>query len=1018
MQKTADKRKRQQAREVFARILAQSDDYREAAAAAGVSERTGRNWRNLVRTPGFAEAGWQRRQRSNLPQSHTQLIGRRQEREQLCQWLRDGRRLITIAGAPGIGKTRLALELGHAIATLSADLLPQWDGIWFCELLDASCEDDLWAAMNQALHRCGRSGPHDCEGLGRALSHYRDIWVLDNADPIVDHVANAITRWLDLCPNSQFIVTSRQPLQVPGEQRLVLGPLAMPSDEGGASSSQAVDLFVDRARLVQPNFTLDDASASAVVDIVQRLDGLPLAIELAATQLDILTVEQLKAHLMVDDNDAVGGGLDLLEYRAYRPQSGLGARSLGDAIAASWRLLAPVEQSALAQCAVFRGGFTLEAFAAVIDHAHLTDSVPAPAVLIQTLMRRSLVYAPPLSEQRGQMRYHLLESIRIFAQRRLNESGLASAAEARHTAYYQNWLGGLAYYRENVQREIDALNEQDNLLIAFRRFLSRTAEQGIDKDNDLAKIPGVAALAVIKLLWYQGRTDLVRSLLDEALVKLHDSSIGDMDESALCSTYIIRFITRHFLGDMAGREHDAKKCLDLARNLPEHVGSAALCRGMQAAGRGHYRQAVEHFRVAVRYFEEANITASRMSGLVYLCGVANEGGDTATVIEIVERTEAVCIAHREEVIAVVMLAQAARALLEQGRAAEARTTAERMAAMDINAFPLIAVEYDVIRAWIEQVEGDLCRASEYLERALRFYRESQNSWRQMYTLLPMGLLAEEMGDVDRARRSLHEALELANHYRNAWFALRALAHLARLAARAGFIAEANGLKERAAAYLPNAEASRAAPLIALTEVFVAVCAATSREQISADWHSACQVMDASKKGVDRGGEIRIVGRLLEKLLTQPPWGRGALSGTGPEVASHAASDRVTIVIGCDGQWVWRSCESEFCAISSTAARAMLQTLATERLRAPGKPVSAQELLSSAWGNLRIQPKPAANRLNNALSHLRAAGLRGILLRATPPVPDRGAGDAGDAGDGEPGFLLDPQVGCLWLTIDD
>jgi predicted ATPase/tetratricopeptide (TPR) repeat protein len=404
--------------------------------------------------------GVQRERRSHSMTGHsaarvplaalTSFVGRKRERCQLEAWLHAGQRLITVLGPPGVGKTRLAREVAQDHVSGSG----AGRGLAWVELFGSANADDVLTVTAQALgvvlagDRDGQPAP---EGVAEALAqHGRLLLVLDNAEQVAPALAELLGIWLRRAPDLVCLVTSRIRLRVAGEHSLTLGPLELPAADDRAErllDCPSVRLFWERARALQPGFSLDGKEA-AMVALARRLDGLPLALELAAARTPLLHVEGLLERL---DRPrrllSMAGRSGTAEYPV----------GLWDAIHMSWELLDADEQRALAECAVFEPGFdlaaaesvlssgqggrtALELLEALVDHSLVAPQASSTSVLAppspDALLDPSLDGAretPPGSTRR---RFHLFNSIRDFASERLAALDPDSQARRRHAAYY------------------------------------------------------------------------------------------------------------------------------------------------------------------------------------------------------------------------------------------------------------------------------------------------------------------------------------------------------------------------------------------------------------------------------------------------------------------------------------------------------------------------------------------------------------------------------------------------------
>ncbi|MDY7103657.1 MAG: BTAD domain-containing putative transcriptional regulator [Actinomycetota bacterium] len=331
------------------------------------------------------------------PRSVSSLVGREQLLDRVAADL-GRRRIVTLVGPGGVGKTRLATELGHRLAGRFAD------GVRFCDLTAAS-DEDVVATLAAVVGVEQRVGVDLLDRVGEVLRHDDGLVVLDNCEHVLERAATVAEHLVGTTEGLVVLATSRERLAVDGEQLCPVDPL---DATGGASP--AVELFVDRARAVDPDFELDSATTATVEALCRRLDGLPLAIELAATRLRSLTLDEV-AHGLGESSAVLRGGRRTIARH----------RSLEAALRWSYDLLDEDERRALGAAAVFASPFDAADVAAV-----LAIDVAAARELLATLVERSLV-------RRADGRFALLETVRQFTREQHDEASTADAAR-RHLA--------------------------------------------------------------------------------------------------------------------------------------------------------------------------------------------------------------------------------------------------------------------------------------------------------------------------------------------------------------------------------------------------------------------------------------------------------------------------------------------------------------------------------------------------------------------------------------------------------
>ncbi|MFV0127311.1 AfsR/SARP family transcriptional regulator [Streptomyces sp. HMX112] len=413
-----------------------------------------------------------------LPSPITRFVGRAGELQRVATSLR-GSRLVTLYGPGGVGKTRLATEFASRADSDTADL------VRLVELAGLRAGDDLPDTVARALGLPGvplleqpHSGRSRFDQLTAFLSARRVLLVLDNCEHLITEVSRFAAELLATCPRLLLLATSREPLMITGEAMCRVGPLHLPSSEAEAEHSTAVQLFCDRAALVRPGFALTPANAAQVVEICRKLDGLPLAIELAAARLRSMSLQQITERL--DDRFrllAVGNRTSAARHRTLRATMDW-----------SWALLTEPERTLARRLSAAGNGVTQDAAAAVGAGPGLAEEdVP---YLLSSLVDRSLLHL--WETEGGEMRYRMHETTRAYCAERLAEAGERESAEAACTRHFlalaehaAGRLRGAGQPRWIARLDAD----HDNVLLALRRAVD-------GEDVDTAVRLGLA------LSWY------------------------------------------------------------------------------------------------------------------------------------------------------------------------------------------------------------------------------------------------------------------------------------------------------------------------------------------------------------------------------------------------------------------------------------------------------------------------------------------------------------------------------------
>ncbi len=416
--------------------------------------------------------------RTNLPAPLTSFVGRQQELREVAQRITD-KRLVTLTGAGGVGKTRLALEVGKWIAAQSPGMTPAHphtavdasqfpDGIWFVDLValaDGSLSTTLVAqAIARPFKQVAQAGHTTLDALQNYLVDKHLLLVLDNCEHLVDACAEISERLLHHCWRLHILATSREELRIPGEEIYPVLPLTLPGPTANAPEQvltcAAAQLFVDRMNARSPLLKIQDEEIATLAHICRQLDGIPLALELTAPLTRSMSLTEIATQL---DNQMA---LLTNSYRTAIPRH----QTMHSALIWSYRLLSPEEQRLLARVAVFAGGWTAAAAKAVcVDEPPATVTATNIVPLLNQLITKSLVLA---ESQNGERRYRLLEPVRQFAYTQLKARSEQGRIQHNHANYFIALAEKMAQVRDTPQEHewLQRLEPERNNLRMVNRW--------------------------------------------------------------------------------------------------------------------------------------------------------------------------------------------------------------------------------------------------------------------------------------------------------------------------------------------------------------------------------------------------------------------------------------------------------------------------------------------------------------------------------------------------------------------
>jgi predicted ATPase len=634
----------------------------------------------------------------NLPVSLTSFIGRKRERAEVAR-LFSASRLVTVMGVGGTGKTRLALQVASDV---QADYP---DGVWLLELAALTDPELLVPTAASVLGVREEPGTPILASLLEAVGAKTMLLVLDNCEHMAAACAELADCMLRACPRLRLLVTSQEGLSVSGELLWRLPTLTAPDVRWGVpvtresvAGFEAVRLFVERAVAAQPRFALTDTNAPAVAAICARLDGIPLAIELAAVRVKVLSPEQILARLKDRFQLLTGGS------RTAVPRQ----QTLRAAVDWSYELLGPPERTLLGRLGVFKGGWTLESAEEV---AGWGDAASRDVLeLLAHLVDKSLV--SPRETVDGGVRYAFLETIRAYAAERAVEAGEWASLEERHAAHFLD----LAQRAEpelqgpEQSRWLDVLAEEhENLRRALRTFLAR-GEAG----------PALRLCAALwRFWWIRGSWTEGRTNIDAALRLAETGGPSPARARALRAGATLA----RGQGAYGEAEHLLQESLRIARALADPTLTSAALFEL-----GNVANEREKLPEARALYDEALALLRQVGDLR---GVAMALHNLAVVAEALQDP-------RE-----------AMRLYEEALALHRDLGNRSMEAHTLNGLGVVA-----------QALGDASTSRSRQEQALAIHRSLGDKRGTSFSLRELGAIAAQLGELPQAGSHLAECMEI------------------------------------------------------------------------------------------------------------------------------------------------------------------------------------------------------------------------------------------------------------------
>lgn len=656
---------------------------------------------------------------NNLPSQLTSFVGRSKEIAEVKQLLSEGR-ILTLTGPGGTGKTRLALQV-------ASEMLESFHSVFFVALAPIMDPGLVASTIAQTLSVPETAGRSILESLKEYLQSKSMLLLLDNFEQVIS-AAPLVSELLSVCSKLKILVTSREGLRITGERLYPVPPLALPNltklpSPQALSQYAAVQLFLQRARMVKPDFTITNETAPTIVEICSRLDGLPLAIELAAARIKLLSPSAMLTRLEHRLQFLTGGARDLPARQ----------QTLRNAIAWSYDLLDENEQKLFQRLSVFIGGCTVDAVEAVVR-----ESTADIALLdqLESLLDKSLVRET--EGRHREPRFVMLGMLREFGLERLEASGQGETIRRCHAEFYLSLAEAAEASLERAEQIqwMDRMEQEHGNLRAALEW-SRTAENA-----------GELCLRLAGTLGYFWE---VRGHFSEGRERL--SALLTMDVAQGRTAARTKLLAR--AAELAYRQSDyaatvafAEECREICRELDDKQGmaSALIKLGNAATEAGDYASASEYLGEALMIWRERDDQHGIARALISLGWVSIRSGDYLL----------------------------ANALLEEALAVSRELGDTRSMGFELSGLGEVALR-----------QGDHTRATQLLEESLSLRKQLGNKWGIGVSLGTLGLVALRQRNWERAVSLLSESLEVRREISDKGGSAWCLERLAEIASAQG-----------------------------------------------------------------------------------------------------------------------------------------------------------------------------------------------------------------------------------------
>ena len=915
-------------------------------------------------------------QRTNLWAHGSAFVGRVADLAELRSLLDRKQRLVTITGPGGMGKTRLALECGLR----HGESYTREGGVWFCDLTEATDCDAVCAIVARVL-----GVPLTANDPTAVLGHViagrgRLLLILDNCEQTLPAVAELIAQWFPTAPHAHFVLTSRERLRHPDEVVLELAPLEATEPRDGSRLSDAVQLLVDRATRVRRGFSFEASDVPTMSALTSELDGIPLAIEIAAPSVAAFGVAEVLRRLQQR--------FDLLDGGARRVRAR--EATLRGSLDWSWDLLEPRERSVLCLVSVFRGGFTLSAAEAVADIDNDPTATTTADVILSLCDKSMLTWS---RTDRGEARYGCFVSVREYAREKLTPDQ-GRSAEARHRNHYlrvaETWATeaegeGAATALEQLRRE------RENMWAIVERGLHAGPAGHTDAARALLALsppsvfiyPVVQVLARLRQVLQTSDLEPRLSIRCRIVAGMAERLGGRLAEAADAMKEALGDSERHGYTDLSARARATMALLDL-----DH---------------GRWREAEAKSRAALAGAEAANDLESQLMACIALGVALRDLGLRLEAVATLERASQLARESGRLVKEVRLLSPLARIYLDLNQTAEARRCSERSATLVRDLVdPQGRMHVLLLNVTLELDCGNPQAALRWSSEAVSLCREYGFARFEWWSEC-LGAIAEyESGAVEAGVAGLRAALARSGANADLWLQAEFQAWLSAMAA-------ASGGSELAAESLAKAERALPGPRPEWLQHLIDIAHAHS---VAADALVALRAGDEKKAGELRNlAEAGLGG--LAAFVTDEDIARH--QHTGVRIALRQLRRALSIVgapgpnarepvpvwsVHEGGDWSQPPRAERIRCRARSALHAILRLLVRGRSEAAGEPVSASALVAAAWPGEKLASRVAKNRLHAAVKKLRGLGLREVLVLR------------------DDGYALDPGVPMQIVTDEE